>query len=135
MDNIDFNHIVIRTLTDTICDIRGVSLPKGVSFVLSKLISTAIVNQQDESCLIFLDNGKNDLEDWEQHVVNKSKMYDNSSRYVGVSFDKNTGKWKSELFTSGELLHLGIFRTEEEAYEEILKHKRNKNNTVQNKYL
>jgi tRNA U54 and U55 pseudouridine synthase Pus10 len=126
----DYNHAVIRTLTDTIFDIRGASLPKGFSFAVSKLISTAIVNQQDETCLICLDNGKNHLEDWEQHVVNKSKMYDNSSRYVGVSFDKKTGQWKSQIFASGELLYLGIFRTEEEAYAEIVKYEKNKNNTV-----
>ncbi len=129
----DYNHAVIKTLTNTICDTKGTSLPKGISFAVSKLVSTVVVNQQDETCLICLDNGKNHLEDWEQHVVNKSKMLDNSNRYVGVAFDKNTGKWKSEIFASGELLYLGIFKTEEEAYAEIVKYEKNKNNIIQNK--
>ena len=78
MESTEYNHINIRTLTNMIFDIRGVALPKGLSFTISKNISQVIVNAKDETCLVNLDNGQDFLSDFSQHVVNKKLMYDNS---------------------------------------------------------
>ena len=71
MESTEYNHINIRTLTNMIFDIRGVALPKGLSFTISKNISQVIVNAKDETCLVHLDNGQDFLSDFSQHVVNK----------------------------------------------------------------
>jgi hypothetical protein len=72
-----FNHLEIRTLTRTIYNVRGVMLPSGISFAIRKN-SNKTIDPQIETCLIYLDNGEIDLEDFEQHTVNKKLLYDNS---------------------------------------------------------
>lgn len=71
------NNLTIRTLTRTIYNIRGVVLKRGISFVIRKN-STKTVDPKAETCLIYLDNGGIDLEDFDQHIVNKKLLYDNS---------------------------------------------------------
>ena len=46
-----------------------------VSFLIRK-DSTKIVDTKIEKCLIYLDNGGVDLEDFDQHIVNKKLMYE-----------------------------------------------------------
>lgn len=46
-----------------------------------------------------------------------------SSRYVGVYFNKPTGRWRAMIFAEGKLKHLGMFATEDlaaQAYIEYL---------------
>jgi len=52
-------------------------LKSGISFLISK-DSTKTVDPKVETCLIYLDNGGIDLEDFDQHIVNKKLLYDNS---------------------------------------------------------
>jgi hypothetical protein len=73
----DYNHLTVRTLTRTIYNTRGIMLKQGMSFLIRK-DSTKIVDPKIEKCLIYLDNGGIDLEDFDQHIVNKKLMYDNS---------------------------------------------------------
>jgi hypothetical protein len=73
----DFNHLEIRTLTRTIYNVRGVMLPSGISFAIQKN-SNKIIDPKIETCLIYLDNGGINFEDFEQHIVNKKLLYDNS---------------------------------------------------------
>lgn len=73
----NYDHITIRTFISDIYDIRGNLLPINISFIISKK-SIKTVDPKMETCLIFLDNGKDDLEEFIQHVVNKKLMYENS---------------------------------------------------------
>jgi hypothetical protein len=73
----DFNHLEIRTLTNTIYNLKGVMLMSGTSFIISRKPSKS-VDPQIETCFIYLDNGKTSLEEFEQHVVNKKIIYENS---------------------------------------------------------
>ena len=73
----DYNHLIVKTLTRTIYNIRGVALQSGMSFLVRK-DSAKIVDPEIENCLIYLDNGGIDLEEFDQHVVNKKLLYDNS---------------------------------------------------------
>jgi hypothetical protein len=72
-----YKHLTIKTLTHNIYNIHGVLLPSGTSFIISKK-PTKIVDPQMETCLIYLDNGSNNFEDFNQHIVNKKLLYDNS---------------------------------------------------------
>ena len=71
------NKMTIRTITRTIYNVRGVMLKSGLSFVICKQ-STKIVDPKVETCLIYLDNGGLNFEDFDQHIVNKKLLYDNS---------------------------------------------------------
>ena len=48
-----------------------------------------------------------------------------SSQYKGVSWNKNTNKWVSYITINGKTKHLGLFISEEEAYEAYQKEKMN----------
>jgi hypothetical protein len=73
----EHNRFTVRTLTRTIYNTRGIILKSGISFLISK-DSTKTVDPKVETCLIYLDNGGIDLEDFDQHIVNKKLLYDNS---------------------------------------------------------
>ena len=73
----DLDYLTIRTLTNTIYNLKGVMLKSGTSFIMSRKPSKS-VDPQMETCFIYLDNGKPSLEEFEQHVVNKKLLYDNS---------------------------------------------------------
>jgi hypothetical protein len=48
-----------------------------------------------------------------------------SSKYKGVSWHKATNKWQSQIQINGKKKHLGLFKTEEEAYDVYCKQKMN----------
>jgi hypothetical protein len=63
------------------------------------------------------DNSIHNLRIASQQSNNKNvtTRCNNSSGYKGVSFDKNTGKWKAQAQVNGKKKHLGLFTTPEEA--------------------
>ena len=71
------SNIKIRTLLNDIVDMSGKTLPKGISIVMEQTYSL-IKHYNNEPCLVYLDNGGDRLQDWTQHVVLKSKVYENS---------------------------------------------------------
>lgn len=48
---------------------------------------------------------------------NQSNRTDGSSKYTGVSWHKNSNKWKAQINIDGKHVHLGYFITEKEASE------------------
>jgi hypothetical protein len=72
-----YQSLKIRTLISEIFSVEGVLLKKGMPLVMRKY-STKIVSPTIQNCLIYLDNGKKYLEDFDQHIVNKKLLYDNS---------------------------------------------------------
>ena len=40
----------------------------------------------------------------------------NTSGYKGVTLNKQTGKWRAQIWTNGKSVHLGAYSTAEEAY-------------------
>jgi hypothetical protein len=73
----DLGNLTIKRLTRTIYNIKGSALKSGLSFVICGN-STKIVDVKTETCLIYLDNGGDNFEDFDQHIVNKKLLYDNS---------------------------------------------------------
>lgn len=56
------------------------------------------------------------------------------SKYVGVSFStKNKNPWQSNICINNKTIYLGIYKTEEEAYQARCEYE--KNNNIENKYL
>jgi hypothetical protein len=49
--------------------------------------------------------------------VKQGKKTVKSSKYKGVSFDKNANKWKAYIWSIDKPIHLGLFKSEIEAYE------------------
>jgi hypothetical protein len=58
-----------------------------------------------------------------------------TSKYIGVSIDKKMkiNIWKSQIQINNKKIHLGFFKTEEEAYQSRCNYE--KNNNIENKYL
>jgi hypothetical protein len=67
---------IIRTLTEDIADINGCVLHKNISLIVSQRHSENF--QHRETCIIYLDNGKNSLGDFKKHIVFKKHLYENS---------------------------------------------------------
>jgi hypothetical protein len=47
-----------------------------------------------------------------------------SSKYLGVSWDKGCNKWKAQIRVQGKKKYIGLYETEEAAYEAYLQQKR-----------
>jgi hypothetical protein len=64
-----------------------------------------------------LDNRRSNLRlcTLSQNSRNKRKKKGASSRYKGVTFHKQSGKWFAALKSSGRNINLGLFKTQEEA--------------------
>lgn len=52
------------------------------------------------------------------NCMNRHQLY--SSRYPGVTWNKRSGKWNAQAQINGKHIHLGTFRTEEEAHQAYL---------------
>jgi|688.fasta_scaffold502346_1 hypothetical protein len=48
---------------------------------------------------------------------NKKKREGLTSKYIGIHWHKQHNKWGASLSLNGKRIHLGYFKTEEEAYE------------------
>lgn len=77
----------------------------------------------EEASLNFPDKREEYLKlDLEKEFENFKKRKIKSSIYEGVSYHKLTKKWMAYYYLKRKMIHLGIFATEEEAYNEAKKH-------------
>jgi hypothetical protein len=81
-------------------------------------------NPLEKPCVDHMDNDKtnNHHENlrWatlSENSRNMKKHKDGSSAFKGVSFTKNSGKWRARILLPGKQLHLGCFTSEREAAE------------------
>lgn len=65
-----------------------------------------------------LDNRRSMLReaDDNQQSANRRKRSDNSSGYKGVSFHKPLGKWRTQICIDRKVMHVGYYKTAEEAH-------------------
>lgn len=52
----------------------------------------------------------------DKNCYNKGLRSDNTSGYPGVTFDKNSGRWKAQITIDRKTKHLGLFDTAYEAH-------------------
>jgi len=74
--------------------------------------------------------------EWTSSLENSCHRFLNSkttSNYVGVHFNKNQNRYRSVVNLNGKIVHLGSFKTEEEAYLKRVQYE--KDNKIENKYL
>lgn len=110
-------------------------------FLVHRLVATAFVkNMFNKEKVIHIDfikenNNSNNLE-WASSLETVCYQMSNqksSSKFIGVSFRKNRNKWLSSIMIKGKLIHIGSFKTQQEAYQARCDYE-NKNN-IENKYL
>ena len=86
------------------------------------VIIAFIANPDSKPCIDHIDNSKinnniNNLR-WVTHTENsrnRKMNCDNSSNVKGVSFNKKSQKWQAQIMIDGIAIHLGFYKTIEEA--------------------
>jgi hypothetical protein len=110
-------------------------------FLVHRLVATAFVkNMFNKEKVIHIDfiknnNNSNNLE-WVSSLESNCYQMSNkksSSKFIGVSFRKNRNNWLSSIVIKGKLIHIGSFKTQQEAYQARCDYE--KNNNIENKYL
>ena len=111
------------------------------NFLVHRLVASAFVkNLFNKEKVIHIDfikhnNNSNNLE-WTnslEAVCYNMCNQKSSSEFIGVSFRKNRNKWLSSIVINGKLIHIGSFKTQEEAYQARCDYE--KNNNIENRYL
>lgn len=93
------------------------------SFSIHQLVAIAFFNHTpcgfdlvvNHKNFIKTDNRVENLEVVTQRENGNLKHIKSSSKYTGVSWNKNNEKWTSQIVLNGKVKHLGSFTTEEEA--------------------
>ena len=88
-----------------------------------KLVANAfITNTENKKCVDHIDhNPKNNhitnlrFATHSENIMNKSKHSNNTSGYIGVSFDKHAKKWLAQYNLNGKRKCIGRYNTAEEA--------------------
>ena len=101
-----------------------------ISAFLEKNIEGYVVNHKDHNPL---NNGINNLELISYNENNSYRKNKNTSKYVGVTWNKKHKKWYSQIFSNKKMVWLGAFNTEEEAFNRYKEEFEKLN--MQNKYL
>jgi len=57
------------------------------------------------------------LATFQENTNNSNKFKNTSSKYKGVSLNKNTGKWHAGIWLNNKSVHIGTYDTELEAHE------------------
>ncbi len=68
-----------------------------------------------------------------ENSCHRQKKQNTSSKYIGVHFNKSEKKWFSRIKIENKTIHLGYFKSEEEAYKSRVEYE--KKNNIINKYL
>lgn len=93
----------------------------GVCFYKNKWKSVIRIEKQRFSLGSFKDeiDARNAyqkaLKNWEESKIKPIIEKNHTSKYKGVSWDKKSKKWKSQISINNKKIHLGFFENEEEA--------------------
>lgn len=100
--------------------------------ILKKNHATIIYNVKTVKDFIDFDNNfrvevnrmVNFANSFSQEVKEQKPIENKTSQYKGVSYHKNTGKWRATLYLGkGKYKHLGLFKNELDAFNEYIKQK------------
>jgi hypothetical protein len=90
---------------------------KAVSFLMHRIIMAPLVNEWiDHVNRNGLDNRCCNLRKCNR-AENRANSKDNggTSKYKGVSWSRNMGKWRANIMINHKILHLGYFNNEKQA--------------------
>jgi hypothetical protein len=117
---------------------------KQYNFIIHRLVAQNFINnlknkrEVNHIDSIKLNNSVENLEwisslenECHKNILRKENL---TSKYIGVSLNKGSiKKWRSQIKINQKAIHLGLFNTEEEAYQARCEYE--KNNNIENKYL
>ena len=102
------------------------------------LVDTAFLGHKPDGYKIVIDhidnnklnNNLTNLQLISQRDNSSKDKKNGTSQYSGVTWHKNTNKWRSQITVNGKKKHLGYFKLEEEAYEAYQKALKELLNTI-----
>ena len=108
---------------------------------IHRLIAKAFVENPNKKCIVnHIDGNKlnNSIENLEWVTMRENSCHsqlkkDSTSNLIGVSFHSKSKKWASQIFINNKTIHLGLYNTEEKAYQARKKYELE--NNISNKYL
>lgn len=71
----------LRIFTSNVKAERGIVLEKGAFFLVPKNFSPKYSTNPLETCLIYVDNGGDNWEEFDQHIVFKRQIIENSKEF------------------------------------------------------
>ena len=97
---------------------------KTVSFRAHQLVAMAFLGHKPCGYKVVVDHINNNKTDNRPENLQLISQRENSSKdrkgctskYTGVHWDKNCGKWVSQIKISGKIVHLGVFKNEIDAH-------------------
>lgn len=124
------NGCILKSKTKSNIYYPAVDLSDGVfkkKYYIHQLVAITFLNHEICGLKLVVDHINNDKTDNRLEnlqiltcIENTLKDKISTSKYRGVSFFKNTGKWRCQKEINGKNKHLGYFNTEEEAYQKFL---------------
>ena len=98
---------------------------KTTTKTIHRLVAeTFITNPENKECIDHIDNNPTNSNvsnlRWcslSENQHNRAKNCNNTSGYKGVSFNKRNQKYHAQIRLNGKRIHIGLFKTAEEAYE------------------
>ena len=117
--------VILKASCNKYCLVSLSKESKSVSMLVHQLVAMAFLNHKPDRFNIVIDhinNIKTDNRVENLQIVTQrenvaKELKDNSSKYVGVCYRKRDSVWNARIFFNKKLIHLGSFKTEEEASE------------------
>jgi hypothetical protein len=107
--------------SDGYCSVVLYSNSKSKSFKIHKLVAQSYLECNNDKLVVDhinndkLDNRVENLQYITQRLNSSKDKQNTSSKYTGVSWNKEKKKWKSCIRINGKIKHLGYFTDELEA--------------------
>ena len=115
VDSADYEKLIKHNWTATIVTVYAVRIEKGKTIYMHNEImqpqAGLIIDHKDHNGL---NNSRVNLRlaTRSQNSCNRKKRAGCSSKYIGVSMDKKTGKWQAAIMIEGTRIFLGNFDNE-----------------------
>ena len=105
-----------------------------------RIVAESFLGRVDNKCVNHIDGNKlnNNISNLEwistrDNCIHRSSMSKKSSKYANITWDKNNGKWRAQVYVNKKQRYIGTFDDEEIAYQNLCLFLYDKG--IENKYV